>query len=274
MPVTVFVSGSGGALTATRTLNPSGGVNLTSEGTSDWAEWGYLSASNFNYRALGGRQISDITRIGTNIVNRLTDFQTQFSWNDGTPVGSASGSRNAVFVGGLTNGFEISAPADTNTRTLRVYVGLYGAQGNFQAWLSDFSGLAYADTTVTNQFGNSYAVYSITYTAATNHQRLIVRYTAQNLYDTDFGNVAIAAATLQGPLPAVQPQMQVAASDANGLTFSFTTQPGFDYSVQYTTSLAPINWQVLTNVPGSGGTITVTDSVNAAGQRFYRVLAQ
>src|SRR5205823_11039370 len=93
-------------------------------------------------------------------------------------------------------GFQITVPADTNSRTLKVYVGLYGAQGNFQAWLSDFSGPAYTDIALSNVFDNAYGVYTLTYAAASSGQTLKVRYRPLSLFDQDFGNVTLQAATL------------------------------------------------------------------------------
>src|SRR6185436_14754959 len=101
-----------------------------------------------------------------------------------------------VFTTGMTNGFEITAPADTTSRTLKVYVGLYAAEGNFQAWLSDFSGVAYTSTTLSNYFGNAYGVFTLTYAAASPGQTLHVRYRSSKLFDQDFGNVTLQAATL------------------------------------------------------------------------------
>ena len=80
-----------------------------------------------------------------------------------------------VFTTGVTTGFELTVPADTTSRTLKLYVGLYGAQGNIQAWLSDFSAAAYTDTTVSNVFDNAYGVYTLTYAAASSGQMLHVR---------------------------------------------------------------------------------------------------
>jgi len=271
-PVEVFVHGTGGSITGSRGPAPTA-LNLTVEGTSDWAHWGLLNESNFNHRASGGAQISGFTRLGTNRVQRFTDNRTAFTWTDGTPVASVANTNAGVFIGGLTNGFQISAPADTNLRTLRVYAGLYGAQGNFQVWLTDFSGRAYTDTTLSNVFGNSYVVYTLTYSAASPNQRLIVRYTVQNLFDFDYGNVTLAAATLQGPAPAAPVVLFNAARDANHFRFSFASAANTSHAVQFTPSLAPLDWQTFTNLTGTGGTLSVTDWVGAAGQRFYRVLS-
>lgn len=270
LPAAVFVATNGGALTAARSAAPLT-VDLTSEGSSDWAHWGLLNPSNFNHRATGGSQISNVTRLGTNAVFQYFDAATAVTWSDGSPVGSVVNTNVGIYVGGVTNGFQITAPADPTSRTLRVYCGLYGAQGSFQAWLSDFSGRAFTDTSLSNVYGNSAVVYTITYRAASPGQQLIVRYVAENLFDYDYGNVTLQAATLQGPAAPAPVKLVNPVLDGSAFRFSFTSALNAPYSAQFTPSLAPTNWQTFLNLTGTGGSLSVTDSVPAA-QRFYRVI--
>jgi hypothetical protein len=200
-PVQVFISGAGGFLSGARSAAPSS-VDLTAEGTSDWAHWGALTASSFNHKATGNSQISNFTLIGTNTVVRYDENYTAFSWSDGAPLAATNGSTTGIYVTGVTNGFEISAPADTNMRTLKVYVSVYGARAKFEAFLSDFSAQAFTDTSVSNVFGTRYVVYTIDYAAAS-PGKLIVRQTVANVYDFTFGNVTLQAATLQDTAPPV-----------------------------------------------------------------------
>src|SRR5207247_5858609 len=129
-------------------------------------------------------------------VQQYSDNYSAYNWSDGTPTAVASSTRTGVFINGLNDGFAITAPADTALRTLKVYVGLYGAQGHFQAYLSDFSAPAYSDSSLRNIFGNAYSVYTLTYAAAAAGQTLTVKYTAKALFDADFGNVTFQAASL------------------------------------------------------------------------------
>src|SRR6266542_1048191 len=147
-PVEIFVTTTGGVLSGVTALPPAlpDRVDLTAEGTSDWAHWGLSSSASFDHRAGVPRQIGNFTKIGTDSVQRQTDNFTAFSWSDGTPTLSAYATKTAVFIHGVTNGFLVTAPAGTNASTLKVYVGLYGAEGKFQAYLSDFSAPAFTDT--------------------------------------------------------------------------------------------------------------------------------
>jgi len=269
----------------------------------------------------------------------------------------------------VTNGFQIQAPADTTARRLKVYVGLYGARGNFQAYLSDFSARAYTDTTLINVFDNSYAVYTLDYSAASAGQSLIVEFKSLTLYDFDFGNVTLQSATLVGTnsVTDVPPNVNIAsptngalfpapvnvtlvanawdtdgtvkkveffqganklgertnspyslvwsnvvsgsyslsarATDNGGYAtmsspitisvtnssaslavtlehpalvgsdcvFSFASQAGHTYEVDYSSVLGSGDWQVLTNLTGTGSTLNVTNKNVPATQRFYRI---
>ena len=55
---------------------------------------------------------------------------------------------------------------------------------------------------------------------------------------------------------------------------SFQTNPGNTYTVQYTDTLAPQNWQSLPSVPGNGAVESVTNSAPGVAQRFYRLIEQ
>jgi hypothetical protein len=154
-----------------------------------------------------------------------------------------------------------------------VYVGLYGAEGNFQAWLSDFSAPAYVDTTLSDVFGNSYAVYTLTYAAASANQHLNVRYRSKNLFDLDFGNVTLQAATLvqnsnsqPAPVTLLNP-----AWTGQAFSFSFLSQSGRTYDVSYTDALGDGSWPVLATLTGTGSRLSFTNNRPPATQRFYRV---
>ena len=270
-PVEIFVHGSGGSLAASLTVSPSlpTSVDLTAEGTADWTHWGLATDSLFNRKAGVPAQISDFTKIGTNAVERYEDNYTGYSWSDGVPTASTNNTTTGVFTLGVENGFELTAPADRTPRTLRVYVGLYGAQGQFQTWLGDFSAAAYTDVTLSNAFGNSYAVYSMTYTAASSGQSLHVRYRAKILFDAAFGNVTLQAATLASLLTPVTLQNPVWTG--NDFIFSFSSQPARAYEIDYADTLRSGAWNILATLSGNGSVLTVTNKNASALRRFYRV---
>jgi hypothetical protein len=170
----------------------------------------------------------------------------------------------------------LTVPADTTARTLKVYAGLYAAQGRFQAWLSDFSARAYADFSLSNFTGNAYAAYTLSYAAASPGQTLTVRQMARDLFDFDYGNVTLQAATLVGPAATNRPPSPVTIVNARWLggsfAFSFASQAGATYDVEFTPMLPPSAlWQTLTTIAGTGSTLHFTNRNPTATARFYRV---
>jgi hypothetical protein len=276
-PIEIFVNTAGGSLSGSSVKPPTLPtlVNLTTEGTADWVHWGARIDGVLDRKASVVQQISDFVEIGENTAERYADNYTGFSWTDGTPTVRATNTTTGVFIPGLTNGFELTLPADTTTRTLKLYVGLYAAQGKFQAWLSDFSARAYADMSLSNFFGNGYAAYTLNYAAASPSQTLHVRFTAKEVYDTDYGNVTLQSATMGGlaitnlsptPVTLVNPRWV-----GGSFAFSFSSLAGASYSAQYAPSLPATSWQVLANLTGTGSTLNVTNRNPSSAARFYRV---
>jgi hypothetical protein len=60
----------------------------------------------------------------------------------------------------------------------------------------------------------------------------------------------------------------------NNFIVSFQTNPGNTYTVQYSDTLAPLNWQNLPSLPGNGAIESVTNSAPGIPQRYYRLLEQ
>jgi len=274
MPVEIFVYGTGGTLQGGVAASPPG-VNLTTEGAADWTHWGLATNTSFDYKTGVPGQISNFTELGTNTVTRFTNNYTSFSWSDGTPTANSAGTQTGVYVTGLKNGFSLTAPADTNTRTLKVYVGCYGAEGMFEASLSDLSAQPYIDSSVSS-YGDDYAVYTVTYAASAAGQNLNVSYQVQNLFDYDFGNVTLQSATLQAQSGATAAPVRLLQPEILGgqFVFRFATESNHNYEVQVENSLTVSNWIAVTNLVGTGGTVTVTNQIGSAQQNFYRVQTQ
>jgi hypothetical protein len=71
------------------------------------------------------------------------------------------------------------------------------------------------------------------------------------------------------PITLLNPQLQ-----GGMMKFSFQTQTGFLYRVEFTPSLSATTvWQFLTNIPGTGSGVQIQDPMNQP-QRFYRVWIQ
>jgi hypothetical protein len=166
-------------------------IDLTTEGTTDWAHWGLGGGSGFDRRN-GGTAISNIAAPPD---VSFSGAPLTASWMNGTPLGATAPTDTGIGVHeGST--MTITVPASTSTQTLRVYLGVQTAGARLDLSLSDSSATTTAQTlTSTNATQN--VQYTIVYHAASNGQTLTVSWT-----DTkDYGNpnqsfAALMSATL------------------------------------------------------------------------------
>ncbi len=270
-PIGVYVIVGGGLLLGSVAAPPTN-VNLSYEGQTDWAHWGLSSANSFDDAHQATVRISNKTILGKGSATQFGDNAVGFDWTNGSqPNVVVSNTTTGIYMAGLSNGFQFTVPADTTRRRLRVYVGLYGAVGRFDASLSDFSAAAYSDTSLSSVYGNAYGVYTLDYFAASPNQALTLTYTLPIAYDDQYGNVSLESASLS-LVPASNPiLLRNLLGATNGFRFSFATEPGISYTVQYATAPNPTNWLALTNRPGSGGEMFITNATSLPPLRLYRV---
>jgi hypothetical protein len=168
-------------------------VNLSGEGSRDWVHWGEQSTFSLERRADGDFQILE----GAPTAPRFRHgFSKQlFSWNGGSPVANSDGTPTGIRTCGKGNGFTISAPAGTSTRTLRLYVGALAGRGKLTAKLS--VGSASAGATFEERSNNlDTAVFVITYRAPKNG-KINLSWITEQAFSEDCGGVALEAATLR-----------------------------------------------------------------------------
>lgn len=189
-----------GSLVVTRAL-VTGAIDLTSEGTADWAVWGATAMTDFDHKATGGTQIASWTKVGTGTVygygNGYNDAGNDgFTWSDGTPTAVESTAQYCgVWIDDAPNGFSTTAPASTATRTLHVYVGGADATGTFTAQLSDGSVADYVDADGLGSPTTSWAgAYQVVYNSATDGATLHVSWVQSS---TGGGDVNWSAASLR-----------------------------------------------------------------------------
>jgi uncharacterized repeat protein (TIGR01451 family) len=171
---------------------PPATVNLTTEGLTDWAHWGLVNANSFNHRSGIPQEISNFIKIGSGGVSRLNANAVAYSWTNGTPVVSATNTASGVWRPGIGKGFEINVPANTTNRTLKLYVGVWQAQGRLEASLSDASATTQVDTSLINLGGAGVRVFTIDFRAASAGQNLKLKWTMLS----GTGNITLQAATL------------------------------------------------------------------------------
>jgi hypothetical protein len=180
-------------------------VDLTRLGSSDWAHWGFSSATDLDQKATGNTQITlfrpnpypyTFVQYGTN--------PTAYFWQDGFngsgrhPKAMGNGTPTGINVpGGF---FDIEAPADTTVRVLRVYVGAFKAAGQISVSLDREPELPpYKDQQFSDDGSGSGSdwVYTITYAASTPGQKVLVQWSAVGAYVG--GNVTLQSAALEVP---------------------------------------------------------------------------
>ncbi len=199
-----------GALQGSQDAAPAS-ANLTTEGTTDWIEWGDQSAgatnndytTDYNRKAGVAPRISTFNPVGYGTESQAAGGGTVLTWSDGTPTQSGTNNGQGIYVSGNGNnppssgsGFQFKVSADTLTRELRVYVDASKARGRLTASLSDNSGPVYSDDSLSNTSGTTAGVYTLYYRAASPGQTLTVDW--ETAVDYGGGGVTLQAATLQG----------------------------------------------------------------------------
>ncbi len=180
-------------------------VDLTQEGTEDWAQWGLNDVKTHNRKA-GVGEISDVTQGGPGFMSSTSGFAVRTAWQDGAPTKSMEGTNSGLWLNGVGNSFVFTAPADTTERTLKVYAGgIEGASCSFTATLSDGSAPAYVSKTWTGNSGHENwapvpgafsVVYTIHYHAASAGQTLKIEYKLDDEPNRFRGQARLGAASL------------------------------------------------------------------------------
>src|SRR5438128_2230700 len=183
---------------------PSGSaINLSAEGTLDWAHWGLTSPTDFNHLASTNQIIGDYILIGSQFTAQANSFPNACSWTNGTPVASATGTTTAVYVTGLSNGFQVVIGAGTSPRRLRLYLGALVGRAELEASLSDASAASYVDDSLDSSALTN-GVYLLDYAAGSAGQTLAVKFTLLTAHDAGSAATVLQAATL-APIPNVTP---------------------------------------------------------------------
>jgi hypothetical protein len=250
-------------------------IDLTTEGTDDWAHWGF-SGTGIDHKSVSGSAVSHITETHVGSPLQYADNTNGYSWTDGTPTVNAVATRTGIYIVGSGNSFTITVPADMSTRTVKAYVGGWMSAGTLTAHLSDNSAADYTDSSFSNNAASYCAVYTITYKAGASNQSLTVRW--QMASGPAGGNVTLQAATLQvggGSVPA--PVMSIApkTNQAGTIELSWPSVSGAIYAVYKTTNLL-VGWPaqpVTNNISGSGTTILFWEPMGTLPAAYYRLKA-
>ena len=123
---------------------------------------------------------------------------------------------------------------------------------------------------------NGWQVWDWVPLLATNGQKAVVSLGGVETLQANNTTLVDVNANFYMFVPAVvAPQAVHLSVSRTGSTISiqFPTQSGFNYTVLYSGSLKPANWQTLTTISGDGTVKTATDTMGSS-PRFYRVSFQ
>jgi hypothetical protein len=189
-PIIISELATGGVLTAS--VDSPVSIDL-SAGTSEWAHWGStipdrkagisLQISDFKTLANGSVHSFDASRIGG----------VNYSWSSGTPTDSQAGTSTQGRMQAYKNGFSFTVPADTTTRTLKLYVASGFGESTLRVSLSDGSAAPFVQAFSTPTAFNE-RVYTIQFQAASVGQKITV--TDRVTRDDGFAYVAFESASV------------------------------------------------------------------------------
>jgi hypothetical protein len=135
-------------------------VNLTTEGTLDWSEWGYDPRDS---KSTGGL-ISNITYTGTS--PQAYTSTTAYSWTDGNPTTTVTNTNATYYLNNTGASFTVTLPTYSTTHTARVYAAEDNCDAEFNVTMSG-TALTYDDTsnldTSKGHGGHIDGIYTITY---------------------------------------------------------------------------------------------------------------
>jgi hypothetical protein len=172
-------------------------VDLTHEGARDWIHWGYLGPDGVDRKAQAMPWLGGFTGQGSGVIESYDNNTVDFSWSDGDAHPVIAGTGSGLFVVGVGGGFGLRVPADTDERTLLVYVGGYRSRGAFHADVSDTPAVAFDDASFSRDDDGLYdATYTLRFRAGSPGQVLTVTWKAQSLSASD-GNVTLQAVALR-----------------------------------------------------------------------------
>ena len=186
----IIVAPDSGALGGSAAVAP-GSVNLANQGPEDWVHWGFDNAGSINRKATSATLIGALGSFGATALRFPGNGRTQYLWSGGTPT--ANGATHAgLYLPGQGSGFTLTVPADTEPRTLRLYLGGWRAQGQLEASLSDGSAADF-QVTMANLNGVFDRIVTLTFRAGSTGQTLNLRYTMSG----GTGNVTLSAAAIE-----------------------------------------------------------------------------
>jgi hypothetical protein len=178
-------------------------------------------------------------------------------------------------IRGTTNGFQLELAASSQGRRARIYLGNYGTRATVRAWFTNHSGpLQFAPYAPVDIYTIYDGVLELAYASPT-PDSLVIDCEGDKLYDIISSGMRFMAVTVQADSSVALPlKLTSPRKVSDGLVFDLATQPGRTYTVEGTATLPATVWTTITNFPGTGNLISLTNAPFPNGQGYFRVRAQ
>lgn len=240
-----------------------GSYDLSALGPLDWL----IYPGNATLVRKNSTNFLTVTHVGTPFNDAgFTGAAASLVWTGGTPTASGS-STGGVFTSGsnaaLASGYSVTAPADTNLRTLRVFAGSYACTMKVDVSLSDGSAPAQMNNSfVSDTSGGRHGYIEIQYAAGSVGQTITVTFTVEG--GAAGRNVSFSGATLAGPAPSTGSTVSTVSVTPNTATIGGGTTQQFSASVAGTNSPSQaVTWSTTAGTVGSTGLFTAPASTGS-----------
>jgi len=174
--------------------SPVSSVNLTTQGTLDWSEWGY----DFHDHKSSGGLISDITYLNSSAQTYVST--PKYSWTDGSPTAVATNTTATYYVNNTAASETFTIPTYTTSHTARVYVAEDSCTADFNVTMSGTT-LSYDDTsnmaTTTGHGGHKDGIYTIVFTGNAGGSLTITYSVKKHHGQPSASQISVQAVTLQ-----------------------------------------------------------------------------
>jgi hypothetical protein len=175
-------------------------IDLSAEGSLDWAHWGNGGILGYEQKAPLAALISPYSIIGTGPVYGYGGG-VAFSWTNGTPTPTLL-TGAGIYINGAGNGFALEVPASTSERVFSFYSGVFMSTLHVEAAMSDNSAPIFIDESFSG-WASTVRRYSIRYSSPNDGAVLKVRF-----WDLIGANITLVAASLNNYVPPVSLQAQ------------------------------------------------------------------
>ncbi|MEV1143358.1 hypothetical protein [Micromonospora sp. NPDC049799] len=166
-------------------------VDLSAVGSRDWVHWGLRGGDSSVRKRDGSGEIRDEGGAGDR--DDWDVNQEMFRWRGGTPVESSDGTPVGVHTCGAGSEFALAVAGDGELRTVHLYAGIWMAKGRLDARLS--TGGPTRTLWMEDPHTSQSADFTIRFQAPPG-ARLILRWTAEEVFTDDCGSVGIQALAL------------------------------------------------------------------------------